>query len=132
MAQQNAIEDTSTDFSGLASSLLPPLSGWTREKWQNFTGSHNAHDTQDVRRPFSITSTGAPYQNGLMDSSYGPYNPNEFGTADHALSSGEISGSASVAPSDSAQVQFYQVCPAGCCSASLTDSAGDEQQRLCN
>ena len=133
MAQQDLVEDANTDFSGLASSLLPPsgafLSGWTPEKWQRFTPSHNI---QGVQRSVSNPYTGTSFQNDPEDSSYEPYDPYEYGMADHAPSSGEMSGSASAAPSDSAQLQFYQVCSATCCGTSLTDVAGDEQQRLQN
>ena len=130
MAQQVLVEDVDTDFSGLASSLLPPsgafLSGWTPEKWHRFTPRH---DIQGVQRSVSNSYTGTPLQDDPEDSSHEPYDPYEYGMADHAPSSGEISGSASAAPSDSAQVQFYQVCSATCCDISLTEITEDEQQR---
>jgi hypothetical protein len=135
MAQPNLAEDTNTDFSGLASSLLPPsgafFSGWTPQQWQNVTQRHNAHDMQGVQQRFANSYHGASFQNGLSDSS-AAYQPNEFKASDRALSSGEASAPASAAPSDSAQIQFYQVCFASFCGTSLTQSAGYERQRLWN
>jgi hypothetical protein len=126
MAQQNLAEDTNTDFSGLASSLLPPsgafFSGWTPPQWQNVNPSHNAHDKQGVRHRFTNSYNSASFQNDSQDSSvaYQPYDPNEYQTSDRAPSSGEASAPASAAPSDSAHVQFYQVCLTSYCGTLLT------------
>jgi hypothetical protein len=134
MAQSSSVEDPSTDFSGLASSLLPPsgafLSGWAPQKWQRPTPSYSAHAMQNVQPPFSNSYNGAPLQTDLQGSSHKLFDPNENGTSDHAPSSGELSELASVTPSKSTQAEFYQVCPASCCATSLTQVAGHEQQGL--
>jgi hypothetical protein len=138
MAQQNPVENGNTDFSGLASSLLPPsgtfFSGWTPQQWQNLAQSHNAHVMQGVPQPFTNSYHGASFQNYLSDSSaaYQPDDPNEYGASDHAFSPGRVSTPPSVVPSDSSQVQFYQVCLGSYCGTLLTQIAGYEQQRLWN
>src|SRR5436853_5452716 len=136
MAQQNRVENANTDFSGLASSLLPPsgafFSGWTPQQWQNVAQSHNTHVMQGVPQPFINSYHGASFQNCLSESSaaYQPDDPNEYGPSNHAFSSGEVSTPHSVTPSDSSQVQFYQVCLGSCCGTLLTQITGYEQQRL--
>jgi hypothetical protein len=138
MAQLNLAEDTNTDFSGLASSLLPPsgafFSRWTPQQWQNITRSHSAHDVQGVQQRFTNSYHGSSFQNDLEDLSvaYQPYDPNENRASDHALSSGEVSAPVSATPSDSTQVRFYQVCLTSYCNTLLTQIAGYEQQRLWN
>jgi len=133
MAQQNRAESDNTDFSGLASSLLPPsdafFSRWTPQQWQNLAQSHNAHVMQGVPQPFTNSYHGTSFPNYLPDSSaaYQPDDPNEYGVSDHVFSSGEASTPPSVAPSDSSQVQFYQVCLGRCCSALLTQTTGYAQ-----
>jgi hypothetical protein len=138
MAQQNPVENGNTDFSGLASSLLPPsgtfFSGWTPQQWQNLAQSHNAHVMQGVPQPFTNSYHGASFQNYLSDSSaaYQPDDTNEYGPSDHAFSPGDVSTTPSVVPSDSSQVQFYQVCLGSYRGTLLTQIAGYEHQRLWN
>jgi hypothetical protein len=127
MAQQNRVENETTDFSGLASSLLPPsgafFSAWTPQPWQNLAQSHNAYVMPGVSQPFTNSYHGASFPNYLSDSStaYKPDNPNERGPSDHAWSPGEVSTPPSVVPSDSSQVQFYQVCLGSYCD-NVTDA----------
>jgi hypothetical protein len=132
MAQLNLAEDANTDFSGLASSLLPPsgafFPGWTPQQWQNVTRSHNAHDRQGAQQRFTNSYHGSSFQNDLQDSSvvFQPYDPNENRASDRELSSGEALAPISAAPSDSPQARFYQVCLTSYCGTLLTQSAGYE------
>jgi hypothetical protein len=134
MAQQNPAEDT-TDFSGLASSLLPPsgafLSGWTRQQWQNFTASHNANDGPAVQQSFTNSYHNASFQNNLADSPtpYRPYDLNEYRTPDRPLGSGEALAAASGVQSDSGNAQIYKVCFTGFFGTLLTQVLGYERQR---
>src|SRR5436305_707259 len=111
MALQNLFEDKVADFSGLASSLLPPsgafFSGWTPQQWQNVPQNSNAHDLQGAQQPSTSSYHSSSFQKDLPDSlvPYQPNGPNDYGASDHTLSSGEVSARASAATPDSAQGQ---------------------------
>jgi hypothetical protein len=132
MAQQNIVDDENTDFSGLASSLLPPsgafFSGWTPQQWQNLTPSYNAQDSQLFQHHFTNPYESSSFQNDSPESStaYHPYDPNEYRASDRPLTSGEASAPASAEPLDSAQVQFYHVCVASYHGTLLTQKTGHQ------
>ena len=135
MAQQTQAEDTNTDFSGLASSLLPPsgafFSGWTPQQWQSLTASHNASDRPAVQRASRNSYHNASFPNNLPDSPtpYQPYDPNEYPASDRLLGSSEALAPASGAQSDSGHAQIYQVCFTGCCGTLLTSILGYGRQK---
>ena len=129
MAQQTPAEDTNTDVSGLASSLLPPsgtfFSGWPPQQWQNYTTGHGANERPGVQQSFINSYHNAGFQNTLPDSPtlYRSYD------LDRPLGSDEAISSTSRAQSDLFNAQIYQVCFTSYCGTLLTPIVGYERRR---
>lgn len=130
MAQRSMAEETRTDYSGLASSLLPPsgpfFSGWTGQQWQDFSASCNTRDMPGGQRPSTKFCRNDSVANGAPDSATASqlYDATEHRASGGALGFREASVPISAALANSAKA--HQVCFMSYCGTLLTQIAGQQ------